>query len=260
MLTDSHCHLDHLDLKPHDHQLDTLLDAARARGVDRFLTIGIDLQSSQRQIELARRYSGVYASAGVHPMNGGNPLDMALLESLGSDEAVVGIGETGLDYHYSADSRTAQMDSFAGHLEVSRTLGKPIIVHTREAQRDTLDLIRGAGPLEAGGVLHCFTEAREMAYAALDLNFYISFSGILTFRNADQLREVAASLPLNRILIETDAPWLAPVPYRGRQNTPVYLPEVAQCLAEIHDCSVADIANITSANFNSLFGLGSEGH
>lgn len=260
MLTDSHCHLDHLDLAPHGGRLDRLLEAARARGVARFLSIGIDLESSRKQIELARSHPGVFASAGVHPMNGANPLDMTLLEELGSHAEVIGIGETGLDYHYQPESGPAQRDSFAGHLDVARRLGKPVIVHTREAQRDTLDLIRGTGPLEAGGVLHCFTESREMAHAALDLNFYISFSGILTFRNASQLREVAASLPLHRILVETDAPWLAPVPYRGKQNQPAYLPEVAACLASLHDRSPEDVAAMTSANFDRLFGLNPTGN
>lgn len=259
MLTDSHCHLDHLDLAPYEGSLDRLLDAARARGVARFLSIGIDLESSRTQIELARRHAGVFASAGVHPMNGSDPLDLAVLEELGSQPEVVGIGETGLDYHYHPEAAAAQQDSFAGHLDVARRLGKPIIVHTREAQKDTLDLIRSAGPLEAGGVLHCFTESREMAYAALDLNFYISFSGILTFRNAAQLREVAASLPPERILVETDAPWLAPVPYRGKQNLPTYLPEVAACLAALHDFAVDDLATLTSANFDRLFGLNPTG-
>lgn len=255
MLTDSHCHLDHLDLTAYNGQLDDLLAAARARGVSRFLTIAIDLESSRKQIELARRYPDVFASAGVHPMHGHNPLDYTLLEELASCPEVVGIGETGLDYHYHPERSLAQRDSFAGHLEVARNARKPVIVHTREAQCDTLDLIRSAGPLEAGGVLHCFTESREMAHAVLDHNFYISFSGILTFRNAVELRQVAASLPLSRILLETDSPWLAPVPYRGQQNQPAYLPEVAECLASLHRCSPAEVAMATSANFERLFGV-----
>lgn len=255
MLTDSHCHLDHLDLTPFDGRLDDLLDAARVRGVSRFLTIGIDLESSRKQIELARRYPDVYASAGVHPMHGHNPLDLALLEELASCPEVVGVGETGLDYHYHPEHGEAQRESFAGHLEVACKVRKPVIVHTRSAQRDTLDLICSVGPMEAGGVLHCFTESREMAHAVLDHNFYISFSGILTFRNAVELRQVAASLPLSRILIETDSPWLAPVPYRGKENQPAYLPEVAECLATLHNCTPEEVALTTSANFERLFGV-----
>lgn len=253
MLTDSHCHLDHLDLTPYDGGLDDLLAAARSRGVSRFLTIGIDLESSRKQIELARRYPDVFASAGVHPMNGHHPLDLDALEQLARCAEVIGVGETGLDYHYHPEHGEAQRDSFAGHLEVACKVRKPIIVHTREAQRDTLDLIRSVGPMEAGGVLHCFTESREMAHAVLDHNFYISFSGILTFRNAVELRQVAASLPLSRILIETDSPWLAPVPYRGKENQPAYLPEVAECLATLHNCSPEEVARTTSSNFERLF-------
>ena len=255
MLTDSHCHLDHLDLTPFEGRLDDLLNAARSRGVSRFLTIGIDLESSRTQIELARRYPDVYASAGVHPMHGHNPLDLTLLAELASCPDVVGVGETGLDYHHHPEHGEAQRESFAGHLEVASKVRKPVIVHTRNAQRDTLDMIRSVGPMEAGGVLHCFTESREMAHAVLDHNFYISFSGILTFRNAVELRQVAASLPLSRILIETDSPWLAPVPYRGKENQPAYLPEVAECLATLHNCTPEEVAVTTSANFERLFGV-----
>jgi len=166
---------------------------------------------------------------------------------------VVAIGETGLDYHYSRESIATQQESFATHLQVAKELSKPVVVHTRDAQKDTLDLIRSHGCLNSAGVLHCFTESWEMAKAALDLNYYISFSGIITFKNASTLREIVKKVPLDRLLVETDSPYLAPIPYRGRPNEPKNVIEVAQCVAELRGIGFDAICEQTSMNFLSLF-------
>lgn len=175
------------------------------------------------------------------------------LAELAANPEVIAIGETGLDYHYSADSAPLQQQSFRHHLELSKTLSKPVVVHTREAREDTLAIIRESGDPSIGGVLHCFTENWDMARQALALNYYISFSGIVTFKNAGELREVAMQVPLDRLLIETDAPYLAPVPYRGKKNEPKYVVEVAQCIADLRGLEIERLAEITAQNFDNLF-------
>ncbi|KJS04761.1 MAG: hypothetical protein VR73_14000 [Gammaproteobacteria bacterium BRH_c0] len=257
MLIDSHCHLDRIDLLRAGKTLDEVLDAARARGVGGFLTVGIDLESSRQLIELAQGYRDVYVSAGAHPLQESTiPVpDVAQLVALGQSDLVVAIGETGLDNHYSAETADWQIESFINHLIAARELAKPVIVHTRQAQDETLRLLRQYACPQRGGVLHCFTESWEMAQAAIDLNFYISFSGIITFRNAAALREVVRQVPLERLLVETDSPWLAPMPHRGKQNEPQYVVEVARQVAELKGLSVAELAAVTSANFRRLFQL-----
>ncbi len=256
MLVDSHCHLDHLDLTAHNDSLRMLLDAARARGVEGFLSVGVDLESSRRLISLAQAHPDVVLAVGSHPLQRNpQPLpDVAELTTLGRGEKVVAIGETGLDYHYSPDSAAWQRESFVRHAFVADQLAKPLIVHTREARSETLELLRRHANLDIGGVLHCFTEDWAMAKAALDLNFYISFSGILTFNNASALRAVAKKIPLQRLLVETDSPWLAPKPWRGRKNEPQYVVEVAQTLADLRGLPVVELAQATTANFERLFG------
>lgn len=256
MLIDSHCHLDRLAFSAGD-DLDTLLEAARGRGVGGFLTVGVDLASSRQMVDLAARYPDVYASVGVHPLQETpQPVPaVAELVALGEWEGVVAIGETGLDGHYSAESLDWQAESFINHLEAARQLGKPVIVHTRDAREQTLEILQRHACRDSGGVLHCFTESWEMAQAAIELNFHISFSGIITFRNADALREVVRQVPLDRILVETDAPWLAPVPYRGKQNQPAYVVEVAAEVARLKGLETAELAAITTANCRRLFNL-----
>jgi TatD DNase family protein len=191
---------------------------------------------------------------GVHPLDIGDELETeASICELARRPEVVAIGETGLDYHYSKDNVERQQASFRAHLRAAARLRKPVVVHTREARADTLALIREAGDPEVGGVLHCFTEDWEMARAAIDLNYFISFSGIITFRNADELREVVRRTPLERLLVETDSPYLAPVPFRGKRNEPKYTREVAACMAELKGVSLEEVAAATSANFDSLF-------
>ncbi len=256
MLIDSHCHLDRLDLAPYDGSLDAALDAARARGVSRFLCIGVDAANAPRVRELADQHADVYCSVGIHPLDLAReqPADLSwLLDNL-DHPRVVAIGETGLDYHYEPDMASEQQASFACHLEAARLTGKPVIIHTREARADTLALLREAA-LPQAGVLHCFTEDWDMASAALDMGYYISFSGIVTFRNAESLRDVARRVPADRILVETDSPYLAPVPYRGKPNEPRYVHEVACQLAELRGVSFEEFCQQTSANFMRLFPL-----
>ncbi|MDG9759975.1 TatD family hydrolase [Pseudomonas sediminis] len=258
MLIDSHCHLDRLDLAAHGGSLDAALDAARAVGVGHFLCIGVSADNAATVKSLAERYDDVDCSVGVHPLDlepGAEPALDWLLGELAHPK-VVAIGETGLDYHYEPESAALQQDSFRLHLEAARITGKPVIVHTREARADTLALLREAA-LPQAGVLHCFTEDWEMAKAALDMGFYISLSGIVTFRNAEALREVARQVPVDRLLVETDSPYLAPVPHRGKPNLPQYVREVAEYLAVLRGVSYEALAEQTSSNFKRLFPLAS---
>ena len=256
MLVDSHCYLDRLDLSAYDGSLDAALDAARARGVGRFLCIGVSAGNAAAVRHMADTYADVYCSVGVHPLDlqaGQAPaLDWLLAEL--NHPRVVAIGETGLDYHYQPEAAALQQDSFRLHLEAARQTGKPVVVHTREARADTLALLREAD-LSQAGVLHCFTEDWAMARAALDLGYYISLSGIVTFRNAEALREVARQVPADRLLVETDAPYLAPVPHRGRPNLPEYVRDVAEYLAVLRGVDVETLAEQTTANFARLFPL-----
>ena len=255
MLVDSHCHLDHLKLDGDDHSLETVLQAARSRGVSQFLSVGVNLEKSRRLIALAEKHSDVKVSIGVHPLQRDLPPlpEIDELIALGDHEQVVAIGETGLDNFYSAETHDWQRESFIRHLKAASVLKKPVIVHTRDARQETLDVLSEHVNTESAGVLHCFTETLEMAQAAIEMNFYISFSGIITFRNAAPLREVVKQIPLERILVETDSPWLAPVPHRGQQNEPQYVVEVARCIADIKGIALEEVAEITTANFQQLF-------
>ncbi|MBD7978838.1 TatD family hydrolase [Serpens gallinarum] len=256
MLVDSHCHLDRLDLTAHEGSLDAALDAARARGVGHFLCIGVSADNAATVKSLAERYADVDCSVGVHPLDlqaGAQPTLDWLLGEL-EHPHVVAIGETGLDYHYQPESAEVQQASFRLHLDAARMTGKPVIVHTREARADTLELLREAA-LPQAGVLHCFTEDWDMARAALDLGFYISLSGIVTFRNADALRDVARRVPADRLLVETDSPYLAPIPHRGKPNLPEYVRDVAEFLAQLRGVAYDTLAEQTSENFQRLFPL-----
>ena len=256
MLVDSHCHLDRLDLTACQGSLDAALDAARARGVGHFLCIGVSAENAAAVKAVTERYGDVDCSVGVHPLDlapGAEPALDWLLQELNHPH-VVAIGETGLDYHYEPEAAELQQDSFRLHLDAARITGKPVIVHTRAARADTLALLREAA-LPQAGVLHCFTEDWDMAKAALDLGFYISFSGIVTFRNADALRDVARQVPVDRLLVETDSPYLAPIPYRGKPNLPQYVREVAEFVAMLRGETYERLAEQTTANFKRLFPL-----
>jgi len=255
MLVDSHCHLDRLNLDAHGGSLDAALAAARARGVGHFLCIGVSRDNAATVKALAGQYADVDCSVGVHPLDIGQGEDALTLDWLLDaidHPKVVAIGETGLDYHYAQDSALLQQQAFRVHLQAAQLSGLPVVVHTRNARQDTLDLLREAS-LPRAGVLHCFTEDWPMAKAALDMGFYISLSGIVTFGNAGALREVAQKVPLERLLVETDAPYLAPVPYRGKPNLPQYVREVAECIAGLRGMAWEELALQTTANFKRLF-------
>ncbi|HQV79374.1 MAG: TatD family hydrolase [Moraxellaceae bacterium] len=255
MFIDSHCHLDRLHLEPYQGQLDMALHAAREQGVQHFLTVCVDLADVPTLIAIAEANSDISLSVGVHPSDVA-PIDevtVAQLCDLAKHPKVVAIGETGLDYYYHPELAAGQQQSFISHILASNQSGKPLIVHTRDARADTIALLREHKAQQ--GVLHCFTEDWDTAKAALDLGFYISLSGIVSFANAKDLKEVAKKIPLDRLLIETDSPYLAPVPYRGKKNEPRYLPAVAQAVADIKGLSLAEIAAITTRNFGQLFGV-----
>ncbi len=254
MLIDSHCHLDRLNLEAYGGDLSKALAAARARGVTRMLCVGISVHNVEEVINIARQYPEVVASVGVHPLDVEKGLaNLQQLKQWAEQPKVVAIGETGLDYYYSQDSKALQRQSFEIHLVAARELGLPAIVHTRDAREDTLAIIRAHGCEASAGVLHCFTEDWDMARRALDMNYFISISGIVTFRNADALRDVVRKIPLDRLLVETDSPYLAPVPHRGKPNEPGYLREVAEFIAELKGVSFEVLAKITSDNFYRLF-------
>ncbi len=256
LLVDSHCHLDRLDLTAYDGSLDRALEAARARGVKHFLCIGVSAENAAAVKALADSYDDVDCSVGIHPLDlkpGEAPALDWLLHEL-EHPRVVAIGETGLDYHYEPEAAELQQASFRLHLQAANLTGKPVIVHTRGARADTLALLREA-QLPQGGVLHCFTEDWDMAKAALDLGFYISLSGIVTFRNADALRDVARQVPADRLLVETDSPYLAPIPHRGKPNLPEYVREVAEYLAMVRGVPFEELAQQTTDNFKRLFPL-----
>lgn len=255
MYVDSHCHLTFDGLH---ERIDEVRAAMAEASVDRALVICTTLEEFDRVHALALRFPNFWASAGVHPDNEGvrEPTLADLLQRAALPR-VVAIGETGLDYYRLGQRSVADMawqrERFRVHIRAARACAKPLVIHTRSASADTLAILREEGGAQAGGVFHCFTETADVARAALDLGFYISFSGILTFRNAADLREVARFVPLDRLLIETDSPYLAPVPYRGKTNQPAYVPYVAGQLAELKVLPQAEIARITSANFEHLF-------
>ena len=255
MYVDSHCHLSMPELR---EQVDTIRAAMAAAQVDRALCICTTLEEFADVHRLAMRFPNFWASAGVHPDNEGvrEPTVEDLL-ALAALPRVVAIGETGLDYYRLAGRSIADMawqrERFRVHIRAARACGLPLIVHTRSASDDTLAVLRDEGAGQAGGVFHCFTETMDVARAALDLGFYISFSGILTFKTAAALRDVARFVPLDRCLIETDSPYLAPVPHRGKTNSPAFVPFVARQLAELKGLEVAAVAQATSANFERLF-------
>jgi TatD DNase family protein len=255
MYVDSHCHLTFEGL--HD-RIDEVRAAMAAADVDRALVICTTLEEFDTVHALALRFPNFWASAGVHPDNEGvREPGIADLLQRAALPRVVAIGETGLDYYRLGDRSVADMawqrERFRVHIRAARACAKPLVVHTRSASADTLAILREERGDAAGGVFHCFTETEGVARAALDLGFYISFSGILTFRNAHELRDIARFVPLDRLLIETDSPYLAPVPYRGKTNQPAYVPFVAKQVAELKQLPQAEIASATSANFDRLF-------
>lgn len=254
-LIDSHCHLDRIDLGKEKIDFPQLMQNATDAQVQHLLCVAISMDQFPDMVATAQSYEQVSFSCGVHPLHVGEDEKFTLeqLKELASQERVVAIGETGLDYYYSQDSIQMQQDYFAHHINVANELDKPLIVHTRDARKDTIDILKANQADKCSGVLHCFTENWEMAKAALDINFYISISGIVTFKNAVELQDVVKKIPMERLLIETDSPYLAPVPKRGKQNQPAYVKHVAEFIAQLKGVSVEEVAETTTNNFKSLF-------
>lgn len=254
MLVDSHCHLDRLKLDKYDGDLRRAIQAACDNGVGQMLCVGISVDNRQQVVAIAEEYPQVVASVGVHPLDVEKGLaSIDDLLSWAQHPKVVALGETGLDYYYSQEQKQTQQESFILHLQAAAKAKLPVIVHTREAREDTIALLREHADPVSAGVLHCFTESWEMAQQALDLNFYISLSGIVTFNNAADLRDIAKKIPLDRLLVETDSPYLAPVPYRGKPNEPAFVRKVAEFIADLRGISYEELAEATGANFHRLF-------
>ncbi len=252
-LVDSHCHLDGLDYQSLHTDVNDALEKAAARDVKFFLAVATTLPGYRSMRDLVGERSDVAFSCGVHPLNQDEAYAVEDLRRMAAEEGVVAMGETGLDYYYTPETKARQQASFRDHIRIGRELNKPVIVHTRDARADTLAILREEKVTDCGGVLHCFTEDRETAGQLLDLGFYISFSGIVTFRNAEQLRDAARYVPLDRLLVETDSPYLAPVPHRGKENQPAYVRDVAEYMAVLKGVSVDELAQQTTENFARLF-------
>ncbi len=251
ILADSHCHINFPEF---EGKLNLVLEQAREMGVGYMLCVAVNLEEYPSILTLSNAHDNIFASVGVHPneTEGEDPSIDKLVE-LGSNEQVVAIGETGLDYFRSGGELEWQRDRFSRHIEAATTVDKPIIVHSRNAPDDTISILRNGHAERSGGVMHCFTGSYEMAIAAIELGFYISFSGIVTFKNATELAEVAKKIPMEQLLIETDAPYLAPVPKRGKENQPAYVRYTAEFLSELRGIPLTEFAEITTQNFLRLF-------
>src|SRR3972149_772983 len=252
MLVDSHCHLDFPELAD---KLDSVFELMRANDVERALCVSVTLEDFPRVRNLAETSPPRDASFGVHPDYEGVPVTAGQLVALADHPRVVAIGETGLDYYRRKGDLEWQRERFRTHIRAARECGKPLIIHTREAAEDTLRIMHEERAGEAGGVMHCFTESWEMAEAAMGMGFHISFSGIVTFKNAKTLKEVARRVPLENMLVETDAPYLAPVPYRGKTNQPGYVRHVAEEIARLKNTTLEQVAQKTTYNYSKLFNI-----
>ena len=253
MLIDSHAHLD--DLR-YDTDRDNVLQRAQTAGIEAIVTIGCDLATSQAAVALAHAHPNIFATIGVHPHEAKEIGEgwYESFRSLARHPKVVAYGEIGLDYHYDHSPREIQRQRFREQIHLARELALPLVIHTREAQEDTVMILREEGAVDGGGVFHCFSGDAWLAKDALDLGFYLSFSGVLTFKNATMLRDIAKTVPLDRLMVETDCPYLAPVPYRGKRNEPAYVQYVAEILAEIRgNGSVESIARATVENTKRVF-------
>lgn len=252
MLVDSHCHLDLMN--PELDRVGDYLDRARGEGVEHFLCVAVSLENAPVVRDLAQHHAGVYASVGVHPNHDEGPaLTRDELTRLAGDPQIVAVGETGLDYFRNPVDAQLQQERLRIQVRSARDVGKPLIIHMREATEDTLRILDEEGAHEVGGVMHCFVEDYDTACRAMELGFYISFSGIVTFRNAEKVRDAARRVPDERLLVETDSPYLAPVPHRGKPNEPAFVREVAECVAGLRDSSLQALAETTSRNFFELF-------
>jgi len=254
MLVDSHCHLDRLDLAPFGNSIEGVLEAARVRGIGHFLCVSINLEAYPAMLGIAESHEQVSASVGLHPNEqGGHDPGIDELVEYAQHPKVIAIGETGLDYFRSEGDLSWQRDRFRRHIAAAKQAGKPLIIHSRDASEDTLRILAEESAADVGGVMHCFTGDWDMAQRAMDLNFHISFSGIVTFKSARELQEVAEKMPEDRMLVETDSPYLAPVPHRGKPNHPALVRYVAEYIAELRGEAYAQLAEATTRNFIRLF-------
>ncbi|WNO61154.1 TatD family hydrolase [Rheinheimera sp. MMS21-TC3] len=253
MFVDSHCHLDLLEFDKLGLSLEQVIAQATAEKIEHMLCVSVSLNKFEQMAKQVAAYPMVSISCGEHPLHQHDKVDPQQLLTLCQRQDVVAVGETGLDYFYSVETKASQQAAFVSHIEVAKQVNKPLIIHTREARQDTLNLMRSHKAENAGGVLHCFTESWDMAKAAMDMGFYISISGIMTFKNATELRDVVKKIPLDRLLIETDAPYLAPVPFRGKTNQPAYVSAVAKAIAELKGIATEELAAVTTNNFYQLF-------
>jgi len=247
-LTDSHCHLDMLQ-----DDLQQILARAKEQGVQSILNVCVNLKDFPKVLAIAKAHPFITASVGLHPNETDEDVNAQQLALLGRDEKVVAIGETGLDYYRTTGDTEWQRERFREHIRAAKILQKPIIVHTRQAKEDTIQILQEEKADAVGGVMHCFTEDWQTAEQAMNMNFYISFSGVITFKNATAIQEVARQVPEDRLLIETDAPYLAPHPYRGKPNEPAYVRHTAQYLADLRKISLEKLAAVTTENFFRLF-------
>lgn len=255
-IIDSHCHLDSLDYETRHKNVDEVIENAKARGVHHFISVCTTVGRFEAMKNLTAHRNDVSLSCGVHPLNvEDEPFDYDKLFQFAQDPKVVAIGETGLDYHYTPETKALQQSLFVQQIEIANKLNKPLIIHSRSARQDTMDMLEQNNAEKCGGVLHCFTEDWAMAKRALDIGFYISISGIITFRNAEELREVLRKVPLDRLLVETDSPYLAPIPYRGKPNQPAYVRETCEYVATLKGVSTEELARITTENVQHLFNI-----
>ncbi len=254
MLVDSHCHFNLLDLSIHEQGMASVLANAAQSGVGFFLNVATEPANWNEVLQLAIQHDNMVASVGLHPSDAceNEPSADVLLQAANNSK-IVAIGETGLDYFHKETTECLQKERFRRHIQVARTLKKPLIIHTRQARADTIAILKEERAQDVGGVMHCFTETLDMAYAAMDLNFMISFSGIVTFKKAQELKEVAKKIPLDKMLLETDAPFLTPEPFRGQPNQPANVFYVADYIAQIRKDSFEQIAEQTTENFFQLF-------
>lgn len=252
-LVDTHCHL-HWLTEAHNEPLDNLMQNAKEAGVDYFLCVAITFDDVPTILELAEQYENVYASVGLHP-NEDRASEPTLEEIIKFSEhpRIIAIGETGLDYYRTEGDHKPQQARFRTHIQAAKDTNLPLIIHTREAKEDTIKILREEEAKQVRGVMHCFTEDVAMAEQAMELGFYISLAGIVTFKNATTLHEVAKAVPLNRLLLETDCPYLAPMPFRGKPNQPAYVKYTAEKIAELKNCSLEEVAQQTTQNFFELF-------
>lgn len=254
MLVDSHCHLDYY--KEEGGELDAVVERARSAGVGTLLTIGTRISRFEEVRRIAERYDNVYCSVGIHPHEAASEpeVDVARIVELCQHPKVIGVGEAGLDFYYDRSPRDRQAEVFRTHIAAAAAAGLPLIVHSRDADAETAQMLaEGAPNGSLAGLIHCFSTTRQLSEKAIEIGFSISLSGIVTFKNATELRDIAKEIPIERLLVETDAPYLAPVPFRGKRNEPAYVAHTARQLAELRGIAVDDLAAATTANFFRLF-------